>query len=66
MVLQSYNNNDWTIFYGDLTKIGLGLFSILFDIVFLFQHYVFFTTGVGKAGSGWACEMTVPGRFKMD
>jgi hypothetical protein len=53
MVLQSYNNNDWTIFYGDLTKIGLGLFSILFDIVFIFQHYVFFTTGASEAGSGW-------------
>lgn len=45
MVLQSYNSKDWTIFYGDVTKIGLGLFSILFDILFMFQHYVFYSTG---------------------
>ncbi len=40
MVLQSYNNNDWTIFYGNVTKLGLSILSVFFDVVFLVQHYI--------------------------
>ena len=42
MVVISYNENDWSSFIGDPTKFGLGLFSILFDILFILQHYVFY------------------------
>ena len=34
--------DDWKSIFGDPTKFGLGLFSILFDVVFMFQHYVLF------------------------
>ena len=33
------NNNQFSIIFGDPTKFGLGLFSILFDCLFIVQHY---------------------------
>ncbi|KAM4698939.1 cystinosin [Discoglossus pictus] len=39
MFLQSYNNDEWKLIFGDPTKFGLGVFSIIFDIVFIIQHY---------------------------
>ncbi|XP_053312954.1 cystinosin-like isoform X2 [Spea bombifrons] len=39
MFLQSYNNDEWKLIFGDPTKFGLGIFSIFFDIVFITQHY---------------------------
>ncbi|XP_051790977.1 cystinosin [Erpetoichthys calabaricus] len=39
MFLQSYNNDEWTLIFGDPTKFGLGVFSIIFDIIFIVQHY---------------------------
>uniref|UniRef100_A0A8D0NPR2 Cystinosin n=1 Tax=Sus scrofa TaxID=9823 RepID=A0A8D0NPR2_PIG len=39
MFLQSYNNDQWTLIFGDPTKFGLGIFSIIFDIVFFIQHF---------------------------
>ncbi|XP_004477033.1 cystinosin [Dasypus novemcinctus] len=39
MFFQSYNNDQWTLIFGDPTKFGLGLFSIFFDIVFFIQHF---------------------------
>uniref|UniRef100_A0AC34GUR7 Cystinosin n=1 Tax=Panagrolaimus sp. ES5 TaxID=591445 RepID=A0AC34GUR7_9BILA len=36
MVLQASNTDDWSGFY---VKFGLGLVSMIFDIVFLIQHY---------------------------
>ncbi|XP_067368420.1 cystinosin isoform X2 [Channa argus] len=39
MILQSYNNDEWKLIFGDPTKFGLGLFSVVFDILFLAQHY---------------------------
>ncbi|KAM5179775.1 cystinosin [Mantella aurantiaca] len=42
MFLQSYNNDEWKLIFGDPTKFGLGLFSIIFDIVFITQHYCFY------------------------
>ncbi|XP_026201707.1 cystinosin isoform X2 [Anabas testudineus] len=39
MILQSYNNDEWGLIFGDPTKFGLGLFSVVFDILFLAQHY---------------------------
>ena len=42
MFIISYNNNDWGSIFGDPTKFGLGLFSVLFDIFFMLQHYIFY------------------------
>ncbi|KAJ8277392.1 hypothetical protein GJAV_G00074660 [Gymnothorax javanicus] len=39
MFLQSYNNDEWELIFGDPTKFGLGVFSILFDVLFMVQHY---------------------------
>ncbi|XP_019711420.1 cystinosin isoform X2 [Hippocampus comes] len=39
MILDSYNNDEWHLIFGDPTKFGLGLFSVVFDMLFLFQHY---------------------------
>uniref|UniRef100_A0A3Q1EE61 Cystinosin n=1 Tax=Acanthochromis polyacanthus TaxID=80966 RepID=A0A3Q1EE61_9TELE len=39
MILQSYNNDEWRLVFGDPTKFGLGLFSVAFDILFMIQHY---------------------------
>ena len=36
------NNNQFSVIFGDPTKFGLGLFSILFDVLFILQHYVFY------------------------
>ncbi|KAL4710552.1 hypothetical protein ACJJTC_008954 [Scirpophaga incertulas] len=42
MALNAYNYDDWASFFGDFTKFGLGLFSLIFDIFFMLQHYVFY------------------------
>ena len=34
--------DDWGSIFGDPTKFGLGFFSILFDILFIIQHYVLY------------------------
>ena len=34
--------DDWKSIFGDPTKFGLGAFSILFDLLFMFQHYILF------------------------
>ena len=44
MIFLSINYNDWTSIFGSPTKFGLGLFSILFDILFIIQHYVLYRT----------------------
>lgn len=35
-------SDDWASIFGDPTKFGLGLFSVMFDILFLLQHYLFY------------------------
>ncbi|XP_064552217.1 cystinosin homolog isoform X1 [Drosophila montana] len=42
MILNAHNYDDWVSIFGDPTKFGLGLFSVLFDIFFMLQHYVFY------------------------
>ena len=41
----SYNNNQWCVIFGNFTKFGLALVSIIFDVLFLFQHYLFYRQG---------------------
>ncbi|SPP83033.1 cystinosin homolog [Drosophila guanche] len=42
MILNGFNYDDWASIFGDPTKFGLGLFSVLFDVFFMLQHYVFY------------------------
>ncbi|XP_029158822.1 cystinosin homolog isoform X2 [Nylanderia fulva] len=44
MILNAYNYDDWESIFGDPTKFGLGFFSVAFDIFFLIQHYVLYST----------------------
>lgn len=41
--LQVLNTGSWTVFTGNWAKTGLALFSIFFDLIFIFQHYVLYT-----------------------
>ena len=34
--------DDWKSIFGDPTKFGLGLFSVCFDLLFMFQHYILY------------------------
>lgn len=42
MIVNSYNYDDWESIFGDKTKFGLGLFSVVFDIFFIVQHYILY------------------------
>ncbi|XP_049301139.1 cystinosin homolog [Anopheles funestus] len=42
MVINAWNFDDWRSIGGDPVKFGLGVFSILFDLVFMFQHYILY------------------------
>ncbi|XP_065200196.1 cystinosin homolog isoform X2 [Planococcus citri] len=42
MLINGYNYNDWESIFGDPTKFGLGIFSVAFDTLFLYQHYVLY------------------------
>lgn len=42
MILQAVNVNDWSAFYANPVKFGLGFVSIFFDIIFMVQHYVLY------------------------
>lgn len=42
MIVISYNCDDWVSIMGDPTKFGLGLFSTMFDVIFLVQHFVLY------------------------
>lgn len=37
-----YLPDDWVSIFGDPTKFGLGLFSVVFDIFFMIQHYILY------------------------
>lgn len=59
MLLQSYNNDEWRLIFGDPTKFGLGVLSVVFDILFMTQHYCLYTqppqyqTVPGEADDSW-------------
>ncbi|KAL3269897.1 hypothetical protein HHI36_008954 [Cryptolaemus montrouzieri] len=42
MILKAYNYDDWVSIFGDPTKFGVGFFSVLFDVLFIVQHYVLY------------------------
>uniref|UniRef100_A0A914DT48 Cystinosin n=1 Tax=Acrobeloides nanus TaxID=290746 RepID=A0A914DT48_9BILA len=39
MIFQAINTDDWSGFYGNPVKFGLGLVTIVFDAIFIVQHY---------------------------
>merc|ERR1719163_1697127 len=42
-IMDSWNYNDWeTYFYGNVPKLILALESIIFDVIFMVQHYCLF------------------------
>mmetsp|Transcript_23144 Transcript_23144/g.33914 ORF Transcript_23144/g.33914 Transcript_23144/m.33914 type:complete len:398 (-) Transcript_23144:67-1260(-) len=42
LMLDCYDTNDWSAIVGDLVKFALGLVSMLFDFIFIAQHYVLY------------------------
>lgn len=42
MLLIAYNHDDWISIFGNFAKFGLGLVSMIFDVVFLVQHYILY------------------------
>lgn len=52
MILESYNNDQWDLIFGDPTKFGLGAFSIMFDILFMVQHYILYRPHSGDFDLG--------------
>uniref|UniRef100_A0A8R1I768 Cystinosin homolog n=1 Tax=Caenorhabditis japonica TaxID=281687 RepID=A0A8R1I768_CAEJA len=42
MVLQAVNVDNWSAFYSNPVKFGLGFVSIFFDMFFMLQHFVFY------------------------
>jgi uncharacterized protein with PQ loop repeat len=42
MFILAYNYDDWTSLFGDPTKFGVGVFSILTDFIVMWQHYVLY------------------------
>ncbi|CAH0370168.1 unnamed protein product [Pelagomonas calceolata] len=42
LILDCANQNDWSGISGDVVKFGLGVTSMVFDVLFLVQHYVLY------------------------
>ena len=47
--LLAYNNDQWSAIFGNFTKFGLAVVSIVFDVLFLVQHYVLYNEKVQHA-----------------
>lgn len=42
MFLLAYNHDDWSTLSGNMAKLGLGLFSVMFDVIFSIQHFILY------------------------
>ena len=42
LILDCANQDDWSGISGDVVKFGLGVTSMVFDVLFLVQHYVLY------------------------
>ena len=40
MVADSYNFDDWSSFSGNPTKFIVGVFTLVFDVILIIQHYM--------------------------
>lgn len=43
LLLDCLDMNDFSGIYGDIVKFGLGCVSIIFDIIFMVQHYILYS-----------------------
>lgn len=51
MATDAFNNDDWNGTLGNPGKLGLGLIAIVFDSIFLVQHFILYrSSGAGSAG----------------
>ncbi|KAF5298133.1 hypothetical protein FQA39_LY02557 [Lamprigera yunnana] len=48
MMFDSFNYDDWMSIFGNPTKFGLGLFTTLFQVLFIFQHYVLYKNNLAN------------------
>jgi cystinosin len=49
LVIDSALQNDWTGITGNPVKFGLGNITIVFDLIFFFQHYVLYRNSEKQA-----------------
>jgi cystinosin len=49
MFLLAINYNDWSSIFGSITKFGLGIVSIGFDLIFMVQHYILYKNNKQQA-----------------
>ncbi|KAI3640818.1 hypothetical protein MIR68_001696 [Amoeboaphelidium protococcarum] len=42
LILDAYITDDWNGIFGNLIKVGLGVTSLVFDVLFIVQHYVLY------------------------
>jgi len=67
LVLDCVDMGDWNGISGNWTKFGLGFVSIVFDVVFMLQHYVLYSNSNSRRGSlsrsrsGSSCSNTSGG-----
>ncbi|CAD5216465.1 unnamed protein product [Bursaphelenchus xylophilus] len=47
MILSALNTEDWSPFTGNAVKFGLGLVSMIFDVLFIVQHYCLYRHSEG-------------------
>ncbi|XP_063729490.1 cystinosin-like [Symsagittifera roscoffensis] len=52
-LLLSYNSNDWPSLIADPVKFGLGFLSIIFDILFMIQHYILYRHAKDENSDIW-------------
>ena len=45
--------DDWLSIFGNPTKFGLGVFTMMFDILFICQHYVIYPERKRKKNAGY-------------
>ena len=56
LVIDSALQNDWSGLTGNPMKLGLANVSVLFDVVFILQHYCLYGPVEGKGGRGVSGE----------
>lgn len=62
LMLDCLVTGDWSGAIGDPVKFGLGFTSMVFDVVFMSQHYIFFpSSATGDEGGEYAPIKTVDG-----
>lgn len=50
MVIQSIDQNSWVNFYGDMGKVLLSLVTVVFDFIFISQHFILYPASKVSGG----------------